>query len=154
MRQANDRVVGSTPSTAAGEVGGVAVPVAVVERTAPNSSISAVAAPTIDPSFPGYFADPYATYRSLRDTDPVHYSEPVGAYFLTRYEDVHRLTRDRTLMVNIDFATSTPMIDAERSRLQELHSPPTILQLDGDDHSRLRRLVTRVFTPKAIASCR
>ena len=151
MRQSNDRLVGNTPSTSAAAVASSAT---VADRTASNASTSGDAAPTIDPSVPGYFADPYASYRVLRDTDPVHYSESVGAFFITRYEDVHRLTRDRTLMVNIDFATSTPMIDAERSRLQELHSPPTILQLDGDDHNRLRRLVTRVFTPKAIASWR
>lgn len=154
MRQSNDRLVVNTPSTPAGAVEDLAAPVAVVDRTGPHSSMSADAAPTIDPSLPSYFADPYAIYRTLRDTDPVHYSESLGAFFVTRYEDVHRLTRDRTLMVNIDFATSSPMIDAERSRLQELRSPPTILQLDGDDHNRLRRLVTRVFTPKAIASWR
>jgi cytochrome P450/CRP-like cAMP-binding protein len=157
MRQANDRLVGNTPSPSAGaaaDVAPLASSTSVADPTTSNASTCYDVTPTIDPSLPGYFADPYAVYRTLRDTDPVHYSESLGAFFVTRYEDVHRLTRDRTLMVNIDFATSTPMIDAERSRLQELHSPPTILQLDGDDHNRLRRLVTRVFTPKAIASWR
>ncbi len=140
--------------SSADAVADVTAPVAIVDRIGTQATTHADAPPTIDPSLPGYFADPYAIYRTLRDTDPVHYSESLGAFFVTRDDDVHRLTRDRTLMVNIDFATSTPMIDAERSRLQELHSPPTILQLDGDDHNRLRRLVTRVFTPKAIASWR
>ena len=146
LRHANDRQTGPARTVAP-----------ATPTPAPAAGLDASATPTrpvFDPFAPGYFANPYAQYAALRETDPVHYSTGSGAYFITRFEDVHRLTRNRELMVSIDFALPTPAIEMERARLTELHSPPTILQRDGDDHNRLRRLVTKVFTPRAIASWR
>ena len=37
---------------------------------------------------PEMLADPYPVYRRLRETDPVHWHEPFGAWVLTRYDDV------------------------------------------------------------------
>jgi cytochrome P450 len=37
---------------------------------------------------PGFFADPYPTYRALRATDPVYWDHQLNAWFLTRYADV------------------------------------------------------------------
>ena len=109
-----------------------------------------------NPYEPGYFANPYAQYAALRETDPVHLAASTGSYVITRYDDVHRLNRDRSMIVSIDYAASTASIDAERERLNANNgiAKLSMLRRDGDDHTRLRRLVTRVFTPRAIGQWR
>ena len=46
---------------------------------------AAISAPLFGPEM---LADPYPVYRRLRETDPVHWHEPFGAWVLTRYHDV------------------------------------------------------------------
>ena len=108
------------------------------------------------PSHPGTSRTPYRQYAELRQHDPVHLDQLTGAYLLTRYEDVHRLAHDRTLTVGIDHAAPTPVLDAERARDVAgggvVHR--MMLRRDGEDHARLRRLLMRTFTPKAIAAWR
>jgi cytochrome P450 len=111
---------------------------------------------TFNPFAPGYSADPYRQYAELRQDDPVHLDRLTGAYLLTRYADVHRLTRDRSLTVGIDHAVPTPVLDAERARdaAGGGMGHRMMLRRDGDDHVRLRRLVAKAFTPKAVAAWR
>src|SRR6478672_10351963 len=52
----------------------------------------------LNPFEPGFFEDPYAQYRLVREQDPVHFS-PIGAYALFRYDDVHGVLRDPSLSV-------------------------------------------------------
>jgi cytochrome P450 len=86
----------------------------------------------------------------------VHLEQMTGAYVLTRYADVHRLTRDRSLLVEVARATPTPVTEAEmaRSVADGGMADRMMLRRDGEDHDRLRRLVARVFTPKAVAAWR
>lgn len=110
---------------------------------------------SFDPFAPGYFADPYVQYAALRRQGPVHFAEASRTYMITRYADVHRLTRDRSLKVGLSYASSTPSIDAERARLgKNDKAGQSMLRKDDDDHARLRRLVSKVFTPKAIGDWR
>ena len=51
----------------------------------------------LNPFEPGFFDDPYAQYRRLRELAPVNKS-PLGPWTLTRYEDVSRLLRDPSLV--------------------------------------------------------
>src|SRR5689334_3651377 len=52
----------------------------------------------LNPFEPGFFDDPYAQYRLVREQDPVHLS-PIGSYALFRYDDVHHVLRDPSLSV-------------------------------------------------------
>ena len=52
-------------------------------------------APTLDPFAPGFAADPYEQYARLRDGDPVHRSELLFGWVVTRFDDVGRLLRDQ-----------------------------------------------------------
>jgi cytochrome P450 len=107
---------------------------------------------TINPFEPGFFDDPYAQYRQVREQDPVHHS-PIGAWLLMRYADVHRVLRDSTLSVEEKNATVERNAPPE---IQELIADRadrvshSMLNLDPPDHHRLRRLVSKVFTPKMI----
>ena len=50
-----------------------------------------------DPTDPVFLADPYPTYRHLREQHPIFFYEKWNAFVLTRYEDVNGLLRDRRL---------------------------------------------------------
>ena len=109
-----------------------------------------------NPFEPGYFDDPYRQYSALRDRDPVHRS-PLEVWILFRYDDVVRVLRDPSLSVQIDNAAPTArtqlfMEQAPAEAQQRgVHS---ILNIDPPDHTRLRRLVSKAFTPKMVQSLR
>lgn len=109
---------------------------------------------TFNPFAPGYFFNPYEQYAQLRQHQPVYLDRLTGAYILTRYADVHRLARDRSISVGTTKAAPTPVIEAEvaRDTAGGGASLRMMLRRDGEDHSRLRELVARAFTPKAISS--
>lgn len=106
-----------------------------------------------DPFAPGFFDDPYPHYGVLQRTAPVYFEPRASTYILTRYADVHRLARDRSMVVEISRATPTARIEAElaRNASVEAGADKWMVFRDGDAHARLRRLVTQVFTPKAVA---
>ncbi|MGW2386913.1 cytochrome P450 [Streptomyces sp. NPDC001658] len=86
---------------------------------------------------PGFRADPYPYYARLRREHPV-YRHPVGLYVVSRYQDVARLIRNPTLSVQqLDFGPAAPIHHA-------------LLGKDAPDHTRLRRITNRWFTPKAV----
>jgi len=115
---------------------------------------------TFNPFEPGFFEDPYAQYRLLREHEPVHHS-PLGVWVLFRYADVNRWLRDPKLSVEMENADASQMmraqlfeeLAADRPDLAERGSR-SMLQLDPPDHTRLRRLVQKAFTPRMIESLR
>src|SRR6056297_1059359 len=104
-----------------------------------------------NPFEPGYFADPSVQLNALREQEAVHHIEFTGGWMITRYDDVAAMLRDRSIGSTIANASSTPTVDAERAQLAQDPAGPSMLRVDGDDHTRLRRLVAKAFTPRAIA---
>jgi len=112
----------------------------------------------LNPFEPGFFDDPYSRYKAVREQDPVH-TTLIGAIALLRYEDVHRVLRDTSMSVeerhsNLQFP---PPADPELAALVAGRSDRgtrVMLNLDPPDHHRLRRLVSKVFTPKMIEELR
>jgi cytochrome P450 len=111
----------------------------------------------LNPFEPGFFENPYAQYALVREQDPVHRS-PIGAWALFRYDDVARVLRDPSLSVedrhmNARDIPVDPDIQAMFDERREggTHS---MLNLDPPDHHRLRRLVSKVFTPRMIEGLR
>jgi cytochrome P450 len=103
---------------------------------------------------PGYFDDPYSRYALVREHRPIYQSQASYSWIVSRYEDVAPLLRDRTLSHDLANAASNPVVDDERSRMVDGRFSRSMLRLDAPDHTRLRRLVSRVFTPKAISGWR
>jgi cytochrome P450 len=104
----------------------------------------------LDPFVPGFFADPYAQYAALRRSDPVHHSA-LGPWLCTRYEDCVRLLRTPGLSVEDRHAG----VDRRAGRYapddpRRERGTRAILNLDPPDHTRLRRLVVRAFTPRRV----
>ena len=115
---------------------------------------TAESAPLFNPFAPGYAEDPYPHYAALRDQDPVHQSV-IGPWVLSRYEDVVRVLRDPSLSVEIananavDLAPEIAGVFGDRER-----GDRAILNLDPPDHDRLRRLVSKAFTPRMVEALR
>jgi len=107
-----------------------------------------------NPFDPGYFDDPSVQLNALREREAVHLMEFTGGFMVTRYDDAFRLLRDRTIGSTAENATSTPSIDAERAAIAQDPAGPSMLRVDGEDHTRLRRLVAQAFTPRAIEQWR
>ncbi|MEY3258313.1 MAG: hypothetical protein RI954_339, partial [Actinomycetota bacterium] len=110
--------------------------------------------PVFDPFDPAFRADPYPFYDALRTHDPVH-TTPFGMVVLTRYEDVAWTLKSPQFSRDIDkYATQTSSPARQRRREQGRTRTKSILNLDPPDHTRLRRLVAKSFTPSAIERLR
>jgi hypothetical protein len=103
-----------------------------------------------DPFTPEFHADPYPFYRRLRSAAPV-YQTPMGFWVLTRYDDVVTVLRDprygREGFEQLLAAAYGE--DREGGRL-----PRSMLFRDPPDHTRLRALVSKAFTPRVIEGMR
>ena len=124
--------------------------------TSPDVPAAGYLPATINPFEPGFFDDPYAQYRAVREQDPVHHS-PMGAWLLMRYDDVHRVLRDPSLSVEEQNAANVRPLDPEIAALMETRGERgnrSMLNLDPPDHHRLRRLVSKVFTPRMVEGLR
>jgi cytochrome P450 len=97
-----------------------------------------------------FLANPYPVYRRLRIETPVH-STALGLWVLTRYDDVALVLRDPRFSRE-GFEVAYAAVDrasAESSRRQ-----PLMLYRDPPDHTRLRAVVSRAFTPRTIETLR
>ncbi|MFD4571863.1 cytochrome P450 [Streptomyces sp. NPDC058417] len=107
--------------------------------------------PLADPA--ELIADPYAAYARLREAGPVHRitgTDGLPTWLVTRYDDVHRALADPRLS-----------LDKRRARpggYRGLALPPALdanlLNMDPPDHTRIRRLVSRAFTPRRVERLR
>lgn len=108
---------------------------------------------------PAFHADPYAVYARLREEDPVHRTV-MGAWIITRYADVKVLLRDNNFGVfDIPSRIERKSLFLERKKLGELRTLASAMRrwlmlCDPPDHTRLRSLVNRSFTPTAVESLR
>ena len=62
-----------------------------------------------DPFDPAFTTSPYEQYARLRDEDPVHWSELLWGWVITRYDDVATVLREPTMSSDVARATPTPI---------------------------------------------
>ncbi|HEY4377368.1 MAG TPA: cytochrome P450, partial [Acidimicrobiales bacterium] len=112
---------------------------------------------SLDPFEAGFASNPYDQYRRLREAEPV-LRTPFGPWLLTRWADVHQLLRNPTTSVEDRNATGAELARQEAFAAvrpdQEMRGSKAILNIDPPDHDRLRRLVSRAFTPRTIERLR
>jgi cytochrome P450 len=119
---------------------------------APSARPSDARVDAFDPYAPGYTANPYAQLARLRQDAPVHWSPAMESWVVLRYDDVRRLSRDKALLGSI--TNVAPPEDADGPVRGRRRPEKMMIRRDGPDHTRLRRLVSKVFTPKAIETWR
>ena len=96
---------------------------------------------------PEFYADPYPTYRALRETDPVK-RLPNGSYFLTRYDDLVAAYKNTKAFSSDKKKEFSPKYG--NSLLYEHHTTSLVFN-DPPAHTRVRRLIMGALSPRAIA---
>jgi pimeloyl-[acyl-carrier protein] synthase len=97
-----------------------------------------------NPIDPEFVSNPYPTYHQLRALDPVHHS-PLGFWVLTRYEDVVTALRDPRFAKE-----ALAAFVAARFGMPLPGGGLSMLDRDPPDHTRLRGLVSKAFTPRVV----
>ena len=113
------------------------------------------ATPVFNPFDPAFRADPYAACKRLREADPVH-QHPMGFTALTRYADCS------TMLRHPDASSDGRKAPGFREQLvqmgldadEEMQRGRPFLFRDPPDHTRLRGLVSKAFTPRVIERLR
>jgi len=108
------------------------------------------------PEAPEFLADPFPLYSRMRDHDPAHWSPRLKAWVLTRYDDVKAACLDQGMSSDRlrPFFASLP--GAEAQRIAEIIRYLSLWMVfrDPPDHTRLRRLVSKVFNVRSMHAMR
>jgi cytochrome P450 len=102
-----------------------------------------------DPDDPDCLCDPHPALRRLREEHPVNLT-PEGHWRLTRYRDVHRLLH----AAPAGMRTSSGRLPGQSEEDAVLNPAAFMLLQDPPAHTRLRKLVSKAFTPRAVESWR
>jgi cytochrome P450 len=100
-----------------------------------------------DPFSQEFFTDPYPTYRRMREEAPVYYNEEHDFYALSRHQDVAAAFKD--------YETYSSARGIDLAMVKNDSVPPegkSIIFMDPPEHRRMRSLVNKVFTPRAISA--
>ncbi|MBW8798847.1 MAG: cytochrome P450 [Streptomyces sp.] len=107
-----------------------------------------------DPWDPDFLADPYPAYAELRARGRVQYFESTQQWLVPHHADVSALLRDRRLgrtyqhrFTHEEFGRSAPAPEHEPFHTLNDHG---MLDLEPPDHTRIRRLVSKAFTPRTV----
>ena len=108
---------------------------------------------SFNPFEPGFLEDPYPHYAELRQHNPVEQHE-LGFWALWRYTDVYDVLRAKMSVQDDKVIHVGPMANVyEQVRAERGLDPVgtvSMLDLDPPDHTRLRKLVSKAFTPRTI----
>ena len=108
----------------------------------------------LSPMNPEYQKDPYTLLDEVREQDRAVKDDFLGRYIVGRFEDVQQILNDRDLMVDPRKAEENGFNAMFRQRFNDDTREPSMLFLDPPDHTRLRALVTKAFTPRSIEQMR
>jgi len=108
------------------------------------------------PNAPAILADPFPLYGRMRDEDPAHWSPQLKAWVLTRYEDVKRVCLDPRMSSDRLRPFFATLPSGEAARIPELirYLGLWMVFRDPPDHTRLRRLSSKVFNVRSIHALR
>jgi cytochrome P450 len=101
---------------------------------------------TFDPYDYALQDDPYPTYRRMRDEEPLHHNEEHDFWVLTRHDDVNRVFR-----TDKGFSSRMGVTLDASAWTRHAHRTMSFLAMDPPESTRLRRLVSKGFTPRRIA---
>jgi len=107
--------------------------------------VSAGGAVVFDPFSAEFYDDPYPMYARLRAEAPVYFNEQHGFYALSRYQDVLDASANWEVFSSSHGQTLSDLTDPNYD------AGGLIISIDPPKHERLRSLVNRAFTPRAVA---
>ncbi len=108
------------------------------------------------PDDPSVLADPFPLYRRMQDEDPAHWSPRLKAWVLTRYDDVKRVCLDREMSSDRLRPFFAALPGPEAARIADIVRFLSLWMVfrDPPEHTRLRRLTSKVFNLKAMHAMR
>lgn len=106
-----------------------------------------------------FLDDPYPLLRLLQEEDPVYWSESIGGWIVTRYDDIVPTFRDVAHFSNYGrFAKAVEYLPPEdRQKLapfENHYRQKSLLQSDPPDHTRLRALMAKPFNATNVEAMR
>lgn len=104
------------------------------------------AAPEWDPFDHELHRDPHPVWRRLRDEDPVHWNEEYGFFALSRFADVLEASLDTETFSSAHGVTLDMIGD------DPVNPPEPMIMMDPPNHTAMRKLINRTFTPKRMAA--
>ncbi len=110
----------------------------------------------LSPMNPDYQKNPYTLLDEVREEARILRDDFLGRYVVGRFEDVQHILNDRDLAVDPRKAADGTFNQMFRQRREdgEREGEPSMLFLDPPDHTRLRSLVSKAFTPRSIEKMR
>ena len=101
---------------------------------------------------PDQWPDPHPHYHRMRTETPIKRFDEWDEFVFTRYADCERILRDPTMSSSPDHRRVRPDIPAFAEDFAA--RPASMLMMDPPDHTRLRKLVSKAFTPRAVETLR
>jgi cytochrome P450 len=106
-----------------------------------------------------FIADPYPLLHELREEAPVYWSEAIGAWLLTRYDDILVSFKDTDSFSNENRLGKAveylpPEKRAKYKPFEDHYATKGLLHSDPPDHSRLRSVIVKDFTPTVVEQMR
>ena len=110
----------------------------------------------LKPLSPEFLNDPYPMYQRLREEAPVLWSDKGKYWVVTKYSDIHAIMRDLQYEKQLErwrqFNPVAKLIPPVKNLMQSRSL--WMLNQDPPDHTRLRSLVNKAFTPKMVSTLR
>lgn len=130
---------------------------ATPNASVPDPNLETSTSVEFNPLLPEFRVNPYPFYHQLRAADPVHWSGFLGFWVLSRYADCVMVLRDATR-----FSADPKDLAIDPRLLQGLGDDRPLMQMqqkwmllmNPPDHTRLRTLVTKAFTPRVVEGMR
>jgi len=107
-----------------------------------------------DPLAGSFLRSPYPTLNDLRDQSPVHYVPSLDHWLITRYADVSAILGDPATFsaANVQAPLTSLVPEAADTLHKELRNTPVLSNFDPPGHSRVRRLLAPLFSPRRVAA--
>jgi cytochrome P450 len=112
--------------------------------------IDGIPSPAINPLDPACARDPYPLYARLRAHDPIHRDEAMNAWIVTSFDAFVAIVQDARFSLDIrEWEAFEAPTHPDLLRFRAIDDA-TLFALPQVDHRRVRRLVSKAFTPRAV----
>ena len=110
----------------------------------------------LTPFDPNFRDHPYEVLKSVRERAPVLHDDQFNRWYVTRFDDVRQVLRDKDMSADPRKANPNSFVAKIAAMGGTLNSsaPQSMLFMDDPDHRRLRGLVNKAFTLKAVEALR
>ena len=108
---------------------------------------------------PEFLRNPYPLLHRLRDRSPVYWSDAIGGWLLTRYDDVMVSLKDTATFSNENrLGKAVEYLPPERRAnyraFEDHYATKGLLHSDPPDHTRMRAVINKDFTPTVVEQMR